>query len=121
MPETNPKIEWLRNSGKSCLKFTFAKHLTLPEAKSAIADWRKIFAEKPGERIVLIWDCLAMKGYDSGARILWQEALRDLGGQVDSVWMIGGSDFIKMGAASMGLAVPINIRSVKSEKEIEFS
>ena len=43
-----------------------------PKEDVAIKIWREAFASKHDEKIVIIWDCTEMKGYDTGSRDRWQ-------------------------------------------------
>ncbi len=114
----NPRIEWKNNPNKKCLKFIFNDKLSEQDAVSAIEKWRKSFKSYPGEKVVLIWDCLNMKGYESGARNLWQSALKEMKGQIDSIWLITNSGFIRMGASVMSVFASYPIKVVDSENAV---
>ncbi len=115
----NLKIEWVRKNQKKYLKFTFNEKLTVEDASIAIEKWQSFFNESPNEKIILIWDCLKMTGYDSAARMKWQTALKEMKKQIDSIWLISSSSLIKMGASFMSVfsSYPINV--VSSENEIK--
>ena len=114
----NPKIEWKNNPKKKCLKFTFNDRLGEQDAVSAIEKWQKSFKTFPREKILLIWDCLTMTGYESGARNHWQNALKEMKEQIDSIWLITNSGFIRMGASVMSVFSSYPIKVVSSENEI---
>ena len=114
----NPKIEWIERSGKNCLKFTFQEHFGEGDVESAIERWREALATKPGERIVHIWVGLAMKDYEQQARAMWSEACKDLKGQIDVIWVITNSLLIKMGATVISVFTSLNIKVVRSERDI---
>ena len=114
----SPRIEWLQNSGKQCLKFTFGKNLTARDATIAIVKWKAAFESKKDEKIVLIWDCVKMKEYESEARAQWVDVLKEMKPRIDSIWLITDSVLISMGASVMGMLSSINIKTVKSESEI---
>lgn len=115
---SKPKIEWVQRSGKNCLKFTFQESFGPEDAKSGILDWREALKTKPGERIVHIWDCLAMKDYDQQARTLWSETCKELGDQIGTIWVITNSLLIKMGATVISVFTSLNIKVVSSEDDI---
>jgi hypothetical protein len=118
MKNENPRIEWSKYSGKQCLKFTFLEKLTTQEAEVAIAQWRETFQSKMGTSIVLIWDCRNMKSYDKDARVQWIAALKEMDSQIDSIWLISASSFIKTGAAVMGFFSSLKINPISCESEI---
>ena len=117
---SNPKIEWAQKSGKNCLKFTFQESFGEQDAESAIREWRETLATKPQERIVHIWDCLAMKDYDQQARAMWSETCKELKDQIDTIWVITNSLLIKMGATVISVFTSLNIRVVSSEDDIRL-
>lgn len=114
----NPRIECKNNPNKKCLKFIFNDKLNEQDAVSAIERWRKSFKSYPGEKIVLIWDCLNMKGYKSGVRNHCQSALKEMKGQIGSIWLITNSGFIRMGASVMSVFASYPIKVVNSENDI---
>ena len=116
----NPEIEWIEKSGKTCLKFTFQGSFGEQEAKGAILKWREALSSKPQERVVHIWDCLAMKDYEQQARTMWSEACKDLKDQIDIIWVITGSMLIKMGATVISVFTSLNIKVVSSEDHIRL-
>ena len=116
----NPRMEWIQKSGKSCLKFTFQGSFKEQDAQAAIAKWREALATKPGERIIHIWDCLAMKDYEQQARTMWSETCKDLKDQIDVIWVVTNSLLIKMGATVISVFTSMNIRVVSSEEDIRI-
>ena len=114
----NPRIEWSEKSGRQCLKFTFEGRLTSKDAEVAIAEWKKMFQSKAEESIILIWDCKKMKDYDTEARLIWSNALKEMKSQIDKIWLISDSSLIRMGASVIGLLTSLNIKAISSESEL---
>ena len=117
---SNPKIEWIQKSGKTCLKFTFQESFGAQDAQSAVEQWREALKTKPGERIIHIWDCLGMKDYEQQARTMWSETCKELGDQIDTIWVVTTSLLIKMGATVISVFTSLNIRVVSSEDDIRI-
>jgi len=115
-----PKIEWERRGKSPCLRFTFGAHLGEHGAREAIAEWRRLFETAPPGKVALIWDCREMKGYDSAARTIWQETLKELRDQIGTIFLISDSAMIRMGASVMSLFSSLEIKPVRSEAEIEL-
>jgi hypothetical protein len=118
MKSENPKIEWYEKSGKQCLKFIFGEKLTEKEAEIAIAEWGEAFQSKKDQKIILIWDCRKMKGYETGARTKWTDALKNMKSQIATIWLISDSAFIRIGASVMAMFSSLNINAISSESEI---
>jgi len=118
MENENPDIFWFEKSGKQCLRFDFGEQLTESEAGAAIIKWREAFESKKGQKIVLIWNCTGMRGYETGARTLWTSALKEMKSQIAQIWLISDSTFIRMGASVMGVFSSLDINSVGIEDEI---
>ena len=114
----NPKVECCQKSGRNCLKFTFSGVLEEYNAKAAITKWKHEFRSKPDEKFTLIWECLDMKGYDSPSRIAWQNAMKELKPQIDTIWLIATLKLIKVGAQIMSVFTSINVKVVESEEQI---
>jgi hypothetical protein len=114
------KVEWCEKLGGNNLRFTFERYLTKAEALNAIEKWREAFRQREGEIINLIWDCTRMQDYDSGARMKWTMALFKMKSQIGTIWLITDSSLIRLGATVMGLATSLNIRTIRSEKDIVY-
>jgi hypothetical protein len=116
----NMEIKWRAIAGKQCLYFKFQGQFTEADAKSALGEWKAALAAQQAEKIVLVWDCLQMNGYELGARKIWQTALSELKGQVDTIWVISGSMIINIGARVMATFTKLNLKVVSNESEISF-
>lgn len=112
------KVELTKMGGQRCLKFNFGSNLTAELAESLIKDWARHFNDYPNEKFVLIWDCLQMSGYEPGARMKWQKAMKDFTNQIDVVWIIADKNIIILGAKLMNMISKLNLKVVSSLKEI---
>lgn len=99
------------------LSFEFPEFLDKRSAEKAIAIWDKEFSQQPG-KTDLIWDCTVMTDYDPVARMLWQKALSQHKNQINTIWLISESSIIRAGAKLFSLFVGVNIKPVKSHKDI---
>ena len=116
----NPKIEWTQKSGKNCLKFTFFGKFTEQDARTALDKWKQAFSANPQDKTVLIWDCLKMTDYDHEARTIWQNACKEMKGQIDAIWVLTNSILIRMGASVISVFTSLKIKVVSSEQEIRM-
>jgi hypothetical protein len=114
----NPTMEWVRKSGKDCLKFTFKGKFMDQDAAGATEKWRQAFASRKQEKIILIWDCLDMQDYDQHARTLWQNTCKELKDQISIIWVMTNSILIRMGASVISVFTSLKIKVVSSEKDI---
>ncbi len=61
-----------------------------------------------------------MRGYETGARTKWTEALNEMKSQIGKIWLISDSAFIRMGASVMAMFTSLEINPVSSESEIDM-
>lgn len=114
----NPIIEWSSVSNQPCLKFTFRGMFSNEHAEEAVQEWKQMIESNSDNKIVLVWDCLEMSGYDTEARNLWQETLKELKHRIHTIWLITNSKLIKMGAMVVSVFTSFEIKTVSSEAEI---
>ena len=116
----NPLIEWVKKSDEVCLKFTFQGNFTTQDALAAIDRWEEALSSRPNERVVHIWDCLAMEDYDQEAKKVWIQNCKKHRTQIDTIWLISNSLLINMGARIISLVTYLDIKVVQSEGELHF-
>ena len=110
-------VRWLEKNGRRCLYFLFEEQLTEQSAKEGVKKWEKL-CDGHSDKIHIIWDCTFMKGYDTGARVIWNEELKKMKNSIEVVWLISTSTLIKMGASILSMFMPFKIIPVSSEQEI---
>jgi hypothetical protein len=118
-PAQEVGVEWKDVVGRHCLFFKFGQYLTEEQAKPAVAKWKFEFDRRPVQKIILVWECLEMEGYDTGARTIWQHTMSEYKSRIDGIYLITKSKIIKAGAHFMGAFAGINISAVTSEEELE--
>lgn len=112
-------ISWQEKNGIKRLNFLFNGNFTEKEAVSAIKKWEKEFASIPqGQKVELIWNCLEMRKYSPGAAKTWKNAMSKMNSKIDTVWLVSSNTFIRMGARTVTLLLPIKLKPVSSEFEI---
>ncbi len=113
-------ISWDQKKGKRFLKFLFQGSFTEAQAEPAIHKWKQEFETLASdEKIDLIWNCLEMTKYSAGAAKLWKNAMSVLNPKIDQIWLVSSNTFIKMGAKTVTFLLPINLKVVASEYEIQ--
>lgn len=112
------EIKWITLNSKKYLKFSFDENLGEQEAISSIEKWKKEITSNSDTKVSMIWDCLKMKSYDSKARILWQDALKELKNSIENIWLISNSQFIRVGANVISVFSGLKINPVDSESKI---
>ena len=60
-----------------------------------------------------------MTDYDNDARAQWIDAIKEMKSQIDTIWLISASGFIRTGASIMSFFVNMQIKPVSCESEIE--
>ena len=99
-------------NGKPFLQFDFNGHLNLETAIEAIAKWKAQLQD--GKKINLIYNCLAMTGFDTTARKIWQTTMSELKHNTGSIWIISSNAFILGAAKTMGLLSGYDIKVAKT-------
>jgi len=65
-----------------------------------------------------VWDTLNMKGYESEARIMWQQMLKKYKPIIGTVWVITNSTLIKAGLKLLSTFTSYHFKVVKSCHDI---
>lgn len=116
----NPVIEWRKINDKECLFFIFKGTLTQLQAKNAVGEWNNLFESNNDRKIVLVWHCLEMAGYEPAARMIWQDTIKKHKKQIASIWLVANSTLIMAGAKIISLFTSFDIKVVRSEKLLKF-
>ena len=113
------EIKWIEINSKPYLKFIFDEYLEEQQALDTIVQWRKEFNLHANSKISIIWDCSKMHGYNPQARIHWQNAIKELKSQTETIWLISSSLIIRTGANIISRFVGISINAIDSENKIK--
>jgi len=116
----NLEVELVTFKNEDCLKFTFTGHFTIEDAKYGVREWKELFASAGDQKIIVIWDSKLMTGFDNKARVIWQQAIKELKKQIDCVWLISDSKIIRSGAKIMSAFTSFKMKVVKDEDKIKF-
>ena len=119
--ENDIELFWTKINERDCLRFKFGKQLSRSEAELAIKQWKEAFqSHNTGRKTDLVWDCSELKDYEPMARVVWQSALKELGGQIGKIWLISPSKIIRAGASMMSLFTKFAIKAVPTQEAIEM-
>lgn len=121
MKENNVIQIWEEKGGKPFLKFVFIGHLTEEVTRKTVEKWKSDIESKiqPGEKIDLIWNCVKMTGYESKARVIWQDTMKDLFEKTGQIYLVSTNPLFKIAAKTMTLLTKFNLKAVSSEADIE--
>lgn len=112
-------VSTLEINGKNAIKFVFQGQFTAKSAASAIDQWKKVIQKlESGTKVMCIWECHAMTGYEPDARFAWQKAMKECQGNTESIWVVTKSKLIKAGAMILVAFTNHPIKVVSSESEI---
>ena len=113
-------ISWDQKRDKRYLKFLFQGSFTEVEAEKAIEEWEREFSNiGTGEKTDLIWNCSKMSRYNAGAAKIWKDAMSELNPKIGQIWLVTTNTFIKMGARTVTFLLPLNLKVISSESEIQ--
>jgi hypothetical protein len=90
-------------------------HHTLDEAKECVPVARALF-EKLG-KCEFVPDLRQLTGFDTAARVMWQEELAHFRKSIHTLTMIGGSPLTRMTGAAVCLFAGIKMRFVDTLEE----
>lgn len=113
-------IHFVQLNNKAYLQFDFTGHLTEEIASRAIKQW-KTEVEKTqlaNSKVDLIYNCIAMTGFDTNARRNWQVAMKELQSRTNEIWIVSDNILILGAAKTMGLLTRYTIKAVRSIKDI---
>jgi hypothetical protein len=86
--------------------------------ESAIPNFHKLIGEREGP-FQVVGDLRDMTGYETEARIAWQDAFYQHRKRIEALVLIGGNTpLIKMGAAVLGALTGIPVRFVPSWSDV---
>lgn len=122
----NPYINWKDINGVTCLYFKFGEILRVSSAERGIARWNKLTQRRIDEqgnsdKLIIVWDCLLMKNYETQARVAWQKNLKLQRDSIDTIWLLTTSPLILAGAEMISFFSSFTIKSVSSFEELEKS
>lgn len=89
--------------------FKFTGRLSTADGIASAHAFAEVLAVAPTK---VLWDLRAMQGYETGARVAWQRALWPHRHNLESVEVVGGGPFVRLGAITLttALGVPLTFR-----------
>ncbi len=114
----NPVVQKKEINGKQCLHFTFKETFTYDEAEDFIAGWKQHFSLKKHKKVVVVWELLEMDSYETEARTMLQQAIKDLKDNIEGIWLLTDSILIQAEAEIISFYTSFKIHLVKSEEEL---
>lgn len=118
MNKTIPEICWRKFKDVHCLYFCFYGELSHEGAIDGIDRWQRLLEENPTGKVTLVWDARKMTGYEKEARRAWQDMLQRTKLQIDTIWLVSNSAFIRVGASVMSVFTRLKIRAVSDLHEV---
>jgi hypothetical protein len=111
-------IYWEVSSTPLGIQITCRGHDKARTVGTAVATFQKLTAEREGQ-FCIVADLREMTGYETEARVAWQEALRRQRQRIESIVFVGArSALIRMGAAAVGAFSGIPVRFVHGWSEV---
>lgn len=93
-----------------------AGHYSIADAERTVPEAGRLFARLG--RCEFVPDLRDMTGFDSNARLVWQEHLAEFKRCVHTVTMIGGSPLARMSGAAVCLYAGIRMKFATSPDEV---
>jgi hypothetical protein len=106
----NPKIEWQSMKNHRYLVLHFDGHFSAENARNAISTISSMI-RMTEEKIIMVWECTGMAGFDTAARESWSIFMRDIKSKIDKIHLISNKIVIRSGAVVVGIFAGIRIAS----------
>ena len=106
----NPKIAWRDMRDQRCLFLHFDGHFSAENARNAIISISTMI-KMTEEKIIMVWECTGMEGFDTAAREAWQNFIRDIKSKIEKIHLVSNKIVIRSGAVVVGIFAGIKIYS----------
>ena len=70
-------IQMCQVENLDCMRFTFTGNLSEEIAVQSINEWKNLLGDVKDAKVNMVWDCSNMSGYETPARIKWQQMLKE--------------------------------------------
>jgi hypothetical protein len=108
-------MSWKIDKSTDRVTASFVGRLTAAEG----VDSARAFVEAlSGPPLAIAFDIREMTGYDSEARVAWQQAVAPKRSQILSLTVIGGHPLVKIGATTLALFLRIPHRFVDDPSKL---
>ncbi|MTI38387.1 hypothetical protein [Fulvivirga lutimaris] len=112
-------ISQIKLNDKPFLKFDFPEYLDLKIAEEAISNWKTQLSDfESNNKVDLIFNCMDMSGFDTEARKIWQNTLKELKPQTGQIWVVCENLFILGAAKTMGILSGYQIKVTRSIEKV---
>lgn len=110
----NPDVALKVINDKKCIIVTYEGYLKAEDTESAVERTIKFLEENPGEKLVLVWNCLKITNYEATARKILQKAGADYKDSLEIVYAIVTSPIIIAATEIISFFSPVTIKTVNS-------
>lgn len=115
----NLDINFITLDNKSYLHFVFKGDLKETVAMQGIAKWKEEINKLPNNtKIDLIYNCIEMTGFETGARRNWQDAMKEFKAKSGEIWIVSDNILILGAAKTMGLLTGFNMKVCRSLSDV---
>ena len=118
MQENIVGINFIAKNNKEYLQFDFPSHLSEAIASNAIERWNEKMKVN-NTKVSIIYNCAKMTGFDTSARRIWQDTMKQHKNQIDVIWLVCDNTFIRGAAKTMGLLTGFPIKVTKAMNDIK--
>ena len=106
----NPTIEWRSMKDHRYLVLHFDGHFSAENARSAISTISSM-VRMTEQKIIMVWECTGMAGFDIAAREAWQLFIKDISSKIEKIHLVSNKLVIRSGAVVVGIFAGIKISS----------
>lgn len=115
----NPDVRLLDVYGKNCIYFQYNGVFRLKDAEIALNRITNYLKENKTHKKLVVWNCLGIKDYETAARTMCQDAVKEYKDTIDSIFVIANSPIIYAAVEIISFFTSLPITVVSSFEALE--
>lgn len=113
------EVSQIKINNQLYLKFDFPDYLDANIAETGISNWKNELSQiTTQDKTDLIFNCMKMSGFDTEARKMWQNTLKELKPKTGEIWVVCENLFILGAAKTMGILSGYQIKVTRSIEKV---
>lgn len=115
----NPDVRLLDLYGKNCIYFQYNGIFRLKDAEVALDRTTSYLKENNEHKKLVVWNCLGIKDYETAARTMCQDAVKEYQDTIDTIYVIANSPIIFAAVEIISFFTSLPITVVSSFEKLE--
>lgn len=115
----NPDVRIIDIFGKDCIYFQYKGIFRLKDAEVALNRTVNYLKQNKDRKNLVVWNCLEIEDYETAARTMCQDAIKEYQNTIDEVYVIAKSPIIFAAVEIISFFTSIKIKIVSSFEKLE--